>query len=350
MWPLAIGLGAVWSRPFKLPRWNAGELCGMLSVIVPAYNVERYIAVALSSLRAQLADDWDAWIVDDGSTDRTLEIARGFAGDDPRFHVLTQANSGGPAIPRNRAIALSRGAFVGFLDPDDYYLPGKLSRQLDVMLAHPDVDMVFCDNLLIDETGAAPGERYLQRVNYLSRARPYLDAVGNNVYLSRASFYAFSSVEVAGPSTSGVLLRRSALLRCPTWFAEDLGVGEDLDLWFRIIENGRAAFIDEALNAYRQHSGSLMKAGIRTLDGSARAHMRNYARARTRLSAWQRRRYRSRIASLLFELGYAHWRQGDARAARNAYYRSLAWHPGLRTSLACLKTLLFRRAREAPTA
>jgi glycosyltransferase involved in cell wall biosynthesis len=319
----------------------------LVSVVIPAFDAERFIAVALSSLQAQSLQDWDAWIVDDGSTDRTLEIARTFAAGDPRFKVLTQANSGTPAVPRNRAIASSRGRFVSFLDPDDYYMPRKLERQLAVMQGFPEVEMVFSDNVLIDEAGHQNGQRYLQRVGYLGRARPHLEDAGAGVYVSRPSFFAFTSAEVAGPSTSGVMVRRTALERQGRWFAEDLAIGEDLDLWFRIIERGRVAFIDEPLNAYRQHSASLMNAGLLTARDSARAHVRNYARVRRRLDARQRRRYRERIASLFFDVGYQHRLAGRAASARVAYQRALCWRPELRTALAWLKTLVPPRTRAA---
>jgi glycosyltransferase involved in cell wall biosynthesis len=210
----------------------------VLSVIVPAYNCERYLSAALASAKTQLADDWDVWVIDDGSTDHTLDIARAFAAEDPRFKVLTQPNSGGPAQPRNRAIALSTSAFLAFLDPDDYYLPGKLARQLQLMQVHPEVDLVFSDSIIVDEDGVATGQRYLQRVNYLPRAAPHLERVGQDAYVTRPSYYGFAATDVAGPTTSNVVLRRAALERYAEWFVEDLIVGEDLDLWFRMLGDG----------------------------------------------------------------------------------------------------------------
>jgi hypothetical protein len=92
--------------------------------------------------------------------------------------------------------------------------------------------------------------------------------------------------------------------------------------------------------AYREHGGSLMRAGVVTLSGSVQAHVRNYRRAGDRLSPGQRRRYRARIASLYFDLGYAHRRQGGWRAAVAAYRQSLRWEPRLRTAVAWLKAVL----------
>lgn len=316
----------------------------LLSVIVPAYNCARYISAALSSARAQLDDDSDVWVIDDGSTDSTLALARGFASDDPRFHILTQPNSGGPAMPRNRGLALSQGTFIAFLDPDDYFLPGKIAEQLAVLRAHSDIAMVFSDNVLVDEAGTPTGERYLQRANFLERALPHLYELGDSAYSTHPSFYAFASSEVAGPTTSGVMLRRSALTGLTEWFAEDLGVGEDLDLWFRIMATSRVAFIDRPLNAYRQHPKSLMQSGERSLEGSTRAHVRNYERARLRLSREQRRRYRARIAALLFHLGYYRAIQGDTTSARASYCQSMRWRPQGQTLLAYIKALVVKRA------
>src|SRR5690606_9961682 len=117
-------------------------------------------------------------------------------------------------------------------------------------------------------------------------------------------FYAFSSVEIAGPQTSGVAVRRSALLRQEEWFAEGQAVGEDLDLWFRLLASGRAAYIDAPLYAYRQHPASLMRNTIRMLRGSITTHERNYHRCAERLDAPSRNTYRARLARLQYELGY----------------------------------------------
>src|SRR5258708_21515772 len=105
----------------------------LVSIIVPAYNCERYLRQAVDSIRAQTVQDFEILIVDDGSTDRTPDIARELAATDARVRIFTQSNSGGPAGPRNRAIGLSTGELLAFLDPDDFWHPTKLARQIAVL-------------------------------------------------------------------------------------------------------------------------------------------------------------------------------------------------------------------------
>ncbi len=96
---------------------------GLVSVMMPAYNAERYIRPAMESLLAQTYSRWELIVVNDGSKDATAAIARSF--DDPRIRVIDQPN-GGEASARNTALRTMRGEFVAFLDADDAYLPEHL--------------------------------------------------------------------------------------------------------------------------------------------------------------------------------------------------------------------------------
>lgn len=93
-----------------------------ISVIIPAYNVERYIVRCLNSLQAQTLQDWEAVCVDDGSTDRTPQILDEFAAQDPRIRVIHQTNSGVSAA-RNRAVQDIRGKYCLIMDSDDFLHP-----------------------------------------------------------------------------------------------------------------------------------------------------------------------------------------------------------------------------------
>ena len=93
-----------------------------ISVILPAYNVEPYIARCLKSLQAQTFQDWEAICIDDGSTDGTPQILDGFAAQDPRIQVIHQANAGVSAA-RNRAVQLVRGRYCLLVDSDDFLHP-----------------------------------------------------------------------------------------------------------------------------------------------------------------------------------------------------------------------------------
>ena len=98
-----------------------------ISVIVPLYNVERYVGDAVRSLQAQTFGDFEAILVDDGSTDETLAEARAAIGDDARFSIVQQANCG-PATARNRGLSQARGVYVTFLDADDSFAPDAFAK------------------------------------------------------------------------------------------------------------------------------------------------------------------------------------------------------------------------------
>ena len=102
-----------------------------ISIIVPTYNVERYIRQTLDAMLAQTFQDFELIVVDDGSTDQTREIVRSYA---PRVRLIEQSNQGVCAA-RNRGLRESTGEFVCFSDHDDFWFPEKLARQLEELRA-----------------------------------------------------------------------------------------------------------------------------------------------------------------------------------------------------------------------
>jgi GT2 family glycosyltransferase len=110
------------------------------SVLIPAYNAEATIAETLDSLLAQTRGDWEAIVVDDGSTDATAEVASAYAARDPRFSVLSKAN-GGAASARNLAARHASGSLWCLLDADDLYLPTYFERMGRFVDEHPSYDI-----------------------------------------------------------------------------------------------------------------------------------------------------------------------------------------------------------------
>jgi glycosyltransferase involved in cell wall biosynthesis len=105
----------------------------LVSVVVPAFNAERFLAEALDSVLAQSHTPLEVIVVDDGSTDRTGEIARSYG-----VHCLRQRNSG-HAAARNAGVTAAGGDFLSFLDADDLWEPNKLSTEVTHLLAHPEL-------------------------------------------------------------------------------------------------------------------------------------------------------------------------------------------------------------------
>jgi len=112
-----------------------------VSVVMPAYNAEPFLATAVESVLRQSHRDLELLIVDDGSSDGTVALAQRFAGRDPRVRLLRQANAG-PGPARNTAFRAAAGRFFAFLDSDDEWDADFLSENLAVLHARPDVDIV----------------------------------------------------------------------------------------------------------------------------------------------------------------------------------------------------------------
>ena len=124
-----------------------------LSVIIPVYNGERHLSDAVKCLREQDFSDWEAVIVDDGSTDATPQIADGLARGDGRVRVVHQKN-GGVSVARNRGLDEAKGDWIVWLDADDSYVPGALRRIADLADAHPDCNCLQFPYSVIQPDGA----------------------------------------------------------------------------------------------------------------------------------------------------------------------------------------------------
>lgn len=120
----------------------------LVSVIIPTYNAEKFIERTVSSVRKQTYTNWELIIVDDASTDGTVQILENLQRIDSRISIVCfSKNSGGPARPKNFGIKESRGEFVAFLDHDDEWFPEKIEKQINFLLKG-NIDFVTCDSLV----------------------------------------------------------------------------------------------------------------------------------------------------------------------------------------------------------
>jgi glycosyltransferase involved in cell wall biosynthesis len=197
----------------------------LVSVIVPVYNRERFLAAALDSVFAQDYRPLEVIVVDDGSTDGTAAVARSY----PEVRYLYQSNQG-VAAARNAGVAASRGELLAFLDSDDLWASNKLSSQVGFLLAHPQVGLVLCHM----DTFLEPG---IERPAWI---KPHL-------------------LEGANPANlpSALVVRRSVFERVGNFDAAYV-VSEDVD-WFARAKDLRIPlhFLPEALLHRRVHAGNL---------------------------------------------------------------------------------------------
>lgn len=129
-----------------------------ISMIIPCYNAQKYLAACLDSLLAQSVEDYETILIDDGSTDHTAEIAAAYASIDHRFKLVTQENAGVSAA-RNAGLSLARGEWILFVDADDLLPPDALERLL--LAAREDTEIVVSLHETFGE-GCAPRIEYPQ--------------------------------------------------------------------------------------------------------------------------------------------------------------------------------------------
>jgi glycosyltransferase involved in cell wall biosynthesis len=127
-------------------------LNALVSIITPMFNSEAYISDAIKSVINQTYKNWELLLIDDCSTDKTLEIAQSFLDKYPNIKLLINPTNLGAAITRNRGIEAAKGDYIAFLDGDDLWKPEKLQKQLD-FLDMEDCDVCFSSYSLINEQG-----------------------------------------------------------------------------------------------------------------------------------------------------------------------------------------------------
>ncbi|MBP3324238.1 MAG: glycosyltransferase [Clostridia bacterium] len=139
---------------------NITDKSPLVSVIMPAYNAERFIEEAIASVQAQSYENWELFVIDDGSKDRTKEIVKNLAENDKRIRFLINEKNMGVAKTRNRGIDLSSGKYVAFIDSDDVWHKDKLKKQLE-KLKEKDAGIGYCSYEIIGENGEKAKEDYI---------------------------------------------------------------------------------------------------------------------------------------------------------------------------------------------
>lgn len=108
----------------------------LVSIVVPCYNVSKYIGAAIDSVLAQTYSNWELLITDDASTDDTLDIVKGYVERDHRIRVYRLERNCGAGEARNNSVANAQGRYIAFLDADDWWYPNKLELQMQFMLSN----------------------------------------------------------------------------------------------------------------------------------------------------------------------------------------------------------------------
>ncbi len=124
----------------------------LVSIIMPAYNCERYIETAIYSVMTQTYQNWELLVIDDGSTDRTPDLISALCAEDNRIRLIKNQVNMGVAKTRNKGFTLSKGQFIALLDSDDVWHPDKLERQLS-LAKDKGAPIIYCSYGIIDDNG-----------------------------------------------------------------------------------------------------------------------------------------------------------------------------------------------------
>lgn len=294
-----------------------------VSVIIAAKDYGRYLADALASVRRQTFNDWECLLVDDGSRDDSVAVARPFLAD-PRFRLIRSDNLGQPRA-KNLGLNLSRAPLVAYLDGDDVWLPTKLQRQHRLMRGEPKLGVTFTRRYLIDPNGEIiPAEHPA-----FPRGTVFDEVLLNN-------FVCFSSV----------MVRRSVLEHVGA-FDNRLELAIDYDLWLRVARHYPFDFIDEPLVKYRTGHGNLSKRIVERIT-SVLSTMRRCLVRRGNAANTPEEVQREAWGSTCRTLGYVLRDVEPVRAAQS-YVRAARhdqkWGATLRALARCLVNLTPRRSR-----
>jgi glycosyltransferase involved in cell wall biosynthesis len=226
-----------------------------ISILMPTFNGEAYIDLALKSVEAQCDPDIEVIAVDDGSTDQTLAILSAFS-DRLNLRIIRRSRVGNWAANVNRALDFARGTYVSILHQDDVWHPGRLARLRSLAALHTDATLFVHPCWFIDERGDRLGPWRCPLPPHVAlNPRSVLDRLLiQNFIAMPAPMFPRSVFSVLGGMDAGL------------WFTPDW------DLWLKLASAGPTIYTDEFLADFRLHSSSQTLTRSHDLDDFRRQH------------------------------------------------------------------------------
>lgn len=241
----------------------------LVSIIIPTYNYGHLIVETLNCLLSQSYFDWEAIIIDDGSTDNTELVVSTFVNKDNRFTYIKQQNNGVSAA-RNRGLELAKGEYIQFLDADDLITTDKISLQLQFFSEHKELDICLVQTRFFDNNDPINffTDFYLEN-------KTSMPIINGNGHSQLTEFVLHNPTVIHSP------LFRKDILEKIGYFKEEMSYLEDWDFWFRFaIENLHfgSLYNQKAMALVRVHSVSAMQQSdkLRAAGGKIRTLIHNY--------------------------------------------------------------------------
>lgn len=201
----------------------------LVSIVMPSYNTEAFIAQSIESVLAQTYENWELIIVDDCSKDNTDAVVAEFS--DPRIRYLKNERNSGAAVSRNRALREAKGTWIAFLDSDDLWHPEKLEKQIAFMEKNG-YRFSYTNYTEMDESSQSLGVR-----------------VTGPKHITKAGMFAY-----CWPGCLSVMYHRETVGLVQI---ADIKKNNDYLMWLQVIRKADCYLLDEELASYRRRSGSI---------------------------------------------------------------------------------------------
>lgn len=268
---------------------------------MPVYNGEAFVAQAVQSVLDQTHPSIELLVIDDGSPDHSVDVLRKFES----IRIISQSNTG-VAGARNRGIENATGEFVAFLDQDDWWLPDKLTLQLEQFAADQNIGLVHTSVLHID---SATGNQ-VAALDPTARPERMIGACFSELLLGNPIY------------NSSVMVRRSLLEKlggCDLTIAGNTVA--DYDLWLRMAQNCHFGFVKSPVTCYRMHPDQ----GMHDRRAMLEAELKVLLKIREEKRGLRDRAGDLRFATLLDSLAVAYYDHGEIGKARQCFARALRY-------------------------
>jgi len=275
-----------------------------LSVIIASYNHQDYIAETLRSLEEQTFGDFEIIIVDDGSTDKTVEVAKSAQS---RAQIHTQENQGVVAA-RNRGISLAKGKYICFVDSDDVVLPERFAKQVAQFDGDAELGLVFADALIIDSQG--------EKIGKFSNVYP---VVPGDVAQMLAMHYCFTPMITA--------MVRADVLRKTGPF-EKPGPISDYMKWIEVAHISKVHYDPEPVGCWRRHQASTSKQANKVKSyAKTRAALKRILRKYPTLETEIGKKIVKRYSRSYFLTAFWLAADGNVKRAKKYYCKAVKLYP-----------------------